>query len=130
MIDDLRKTSLISGCGRFVLEDLSFFFIEGASGILRISLLKRYHPAALSSVLHSAKENSNRNGNVNIQLNLNKIMKSEIVGETRTAYTCAHIWGKCANMMQILFQSINKEPSFLLVKSCSLHWLKLLNHVI
>lgn len=59
-------TSLISGWGRLAFEDLSLVafggtasfsseakpFIEGVSGTLRISLLNRYHPAALSSVLN------------------------------------------------------------------------------
>lgn len=65
-------TSLISGCGRLVFVDLSLVAFagaasfsseveslkEGVSGSLRISLLNRYHPAALSSVLYSFRKRS------------------------------------------------------------------------
>jgi hypothetical protein len=61
----LLITSLIRGCGRLVLWDLSleafdisfesaidpFDDREGASGNFSISLVKRYQPAARSSVL-------------------------------------------------------------------------------
>lgn len=64
---NLLITSLKSGCGRLVFGDFSLAafggsesFVsssapledtDGASGSLRISLVTRYHPAALSSVL-------------------------------------------------------------------------------
>lgn len=51
---NLLITSFIRGCGRFVFCDLSFeLSFDDASGNLRISLVKRYHPEARSSVLKS-----------------------------------------------------------------------------
>lgn len=72
LLQNLLKTSLMRGCGRLVFWDLLSFLgfgetpsfdsavggsiTEGASGSLRISLVRRYHPPARSSVLHQTNQ--------------------------------------------------------------------------